>query len=167
VKFYEGQKDFSKIFLKSKKDADTSAAMRCAHTLKGNAGNIGAKGVQQAAAELEEACKNKANATQTQELLARVVLELEPVIASLATMIESSISRAKQSTAINPEEFQKKLHLLKSLLEESDGDALDCLTEVLEQAQSGPMAFQLKQVMRDIENYDFDQALENLKLVQL
>ena len=167
VKFYEGQKDFSSIFLKSQKDQDASAAIRYAHTLKGNAGNIGAKGIQQAAAELEEACKNNASATQTQELLSRVALELEPVIASLATMIESSASSAKQSATINPEEFQKKLHLLKSLLEESDGDALDCLTEVLEQAQSGPMAFQLKRVMKDIENYDFDQALENLKLVQL
>lgn len=166
-KFYQGQKDFSDTFIQALNDKDDSAAMRCAHTLKGNAGNIGAKGVQLAAAELEGACKNHASPAQIQEFLAKVALELEPVITSLEAMIGNAVSKKERHIAINPEEFQRKLHLLKSLLEDSDGEAVDCLNDILEQAHSDPIALELKQVMKSIENYDFDQALENLKRVQL
>ena len=166
-KFYEGQKDFSDTFIQALNDKDDSAAMRCAHTLKGNAGNIGAKGVQLAAAELEAACRNQETQSQIQELLAKVVLELGPVISSLQSLIGSAVSKKERGIAINPEEFQKKLDLLKFLLEESDGDAVDCLNDILEQTHSDPIALELKQVMKSIENYDFDQALENLKRVQL
>ncbi|HAT38711.1 hypothetical protein [Polynucleobacter necessarius] len=83
-------------------------------------------------------------------------------------MIASTAGESTQRGAINPAEFQSKLHLLKSsLLEESDRDAVDCLNEILEQAHADPIALQLKQVMKSIENYDFDQALENFKQVQL
>jgi hypothetical protein len=56
---------------------------------------------------------------------------------------------------------------LQRLLEENDGDAGDCLNHILEQVQGSPVSLQLKQVLKHIENYDFDIALENLKLVKI
>lgn len=166
-KFYEGQKDFAEMFRVAQKDADTSAAMRCAHTLKGNAGNIGAKGVQKAAAELEEACKNNVSLAKIQKLLSKVVVELHPVIVSLGSMIDSSVKDTKKFAPIDLDDIRQKINLLKSLLEDSDGDAHECLNGILEQAHSETTTLQLKQVLKNIENYDYDLALENLKLVKI
>ena len=167
TKFYQGQKDFAQVFSLALKDADADAAMRCAHTLKGNAGNIGAKGVQVVAGDLEEACKNRVGDSQIQDLLAQVVLELEPVISSLAALEGSTMSGSSPTLSFDPEQIQQKLDALKRLLEENDGDAGDCLVDILEQVQGSPASLQLKQVLKHIENYDFDIALENLKLVQI
>lgn len=167
TKFYEGQKDFFGTFSLALKDVDADAAMRCAHTLKGNAGNIGAKAVQDVAGDLEQACKNRVSDSQIQDLLAQVLLELDPVISSLALLEGNRKSESSQPLSFDPEQIQQKLDTLQRLLEENDGDAGDCLGEILEQVQGSPASLQLKQVLRHIENYDFDIALENLKLVQI
>lgn len=167
TKFYEGQKDFFGTFSLALKDVDADAAMRCAHTLKGNAGNIGAKAVQDVAGDLEQACKNRVSDSQIQDLLAQVLLELDPVISSLALLEGNGKSESSQPLSFDPEQIQQKLDTLQRLLEENDGDAGDCLGEILEQVQGSPASLQLKQVLRHIENYDFDIALENLKLVQI
>lgn len=167
TKFYQGQKDFAQVFSLALKDADADAAMRCAHTLKGNAGNIGAKGVQAVAGDLEEACKNRVGDSQIQDLLAQVLLELDPVVSSLAVLEGNAVSRSSQILSFDREQIQQKLDTLQRLLEENDGDAGDCLNDILEQVQGSPVSLQLKQVLKHIENYDFDIALENLKLVQI
>lgn len=53
--FAQSQADFGSRFEAALSDTDPQAALRCAHSLKGSAGNIGAKGVAAAAAELEAA----------------------------------------------------------------------------------------------------------------
>ncbi|BDT77328.1 hypothetical protein PKF023_11310 [Polynucleobacter yangtzensis] len=166
-KFYEGQKDFAEMFKAAQTDTDTNAAMRCAHTLKGNAGNIGAKGVQKAAAELEEACRNNDSLAKIQKLLSKVVVELQPVIVSLGSMIDSSVKDTKKLAPIDLDEIRQKINLLKSLLEDSDGDAHECLNVILEQVHSEPATLQLRQVLKNIENYDYDLALDNLKLFKI
>lgn len=166
-KFYQGQKNFSSAFLLAQKDDDADAAMRCAHTLKGNAGNIGAKGVQRVAGELEEACKNHEAGVQIQNLLAQLLIELRPVIESLATLEGNGINSAPQGASLDTEQLKNKLDTLRLLLEDSDGDAGDCLNDILEQVQASPVALELKQILRHIENFDFDIALENLKQVQV
>jgi two-component system sensor histidine kinase/response regulator len=166
-KFYQGQKDFANTFLASLEDADRDAAMRCAHTLKGNAGNIGAKGMQRKAADLEEACKHEESPSQIQALFEKVLLELNPVIMGLAAFHESAVNTSTHAATFNPEFIQSKLAALKSLLEDSDGEAVDCLSDLLDQVQGTPIALQLKQVLKDIENFDFDIALEKLSLVQV
>lgn len=166
-RFYHGQKDFSNAFMLAQGDADVDSAMRCAHTLKGNAGNIGAKGVQQAAGELEEACKNHAKEAQIQVLLTQVLMELEPVIDGLAKLESNKADNYSLVASFDVEQVKKKLETLRLLLEDSDGDAGDCLSEVLEQVQGSSTALELKQVLRSIENFDFDIALEGLKKVQI
>ena len=77
------------------------------------------------------------------------------------------MSGSSPPLSFDPEQIQQKLDALKRLLEENDGDAGDCLVDILEQVQGSPASLQLKQVLKHIENYDFDIALENLKLVQI
>ena len=166
-KFYQGQKDFASAFLTAQADADPDAAMRCAHTLKGNAGNIGAKGVQQAAGALEDACKRQLAPSEIQDLYQKVLLELNPVLMGLSALDAAAANASSQVACLDSEAIKAKIEALKSLLEESDGEAVDCLNDILEQVQGTPWALQLKQVLKDIDNFDFDAALEKLKLVQV
>lgn len=88
-KFRDSERDFEQHFHAAlADDKDPQAATRAAHSLKGVAGTIGARGVQEAAHSLEIACSE---GTETiDEFLAAVVAELQPVIAGLEEL-ESSI----------------------------------------------------------------------------
>ncbi len=67
------------------KDTDPQAAQRCAHSLKGSAGNIGAKAVTAAAAELEQACR-EGDPPERQTLLCKnTIRELEVVLTGIAS----------------------------------------------------------------------------------
>lgn len=165
-KFYQGQKDFSEQFLAAQLDADANAATRCAHTLKGNAGNIGAKGVQLAAGALEEACTTHAAEARIQELLAKVLLELDPVISSLASLQDDLIDPASQQPSYDIVQIQLELDKLKGLLEDNDADAIECLSGILESVQGNSIRQELKHVLSHVENYDFDAALDFLKQIK-
>ncbi len=82
--FSQAQADFGTRFEAALKDTDPQVAQRCAHSLKGSAGNIGAKAVAAAAAELEAACREGAPPEQRTLLRINVVRELAVVLAGLA-----------------------------------------------------------------------------------
>src|SRR6185503_13879339 len=69
---------------------DHALAERVAHTLKGVAGNIGATGVQSAAAALERAIRDRSHADEVERVRQRVGLVLEP----LATGIRATLGTA-------------------------------------------------------------------------
>jgi DNA-binding response OmpR family regulator/HPt (histidine-containing phosphotransfer) domain-containing protein len=86
LKFHDGQKDFAEQFALARADHHPETDTRIAHDLKSNAGNIGAKGVQLAAAKLEVACMEQAPAQQIDDRLQAVLKELSPVIAALEAL---------------------------------------------------------------------------------
>ena len=57
LRFRDRQRDFSGRFASALADDDPEACIRLAHSLKGVAGNIGARHIQQAAGALETACR--------------------------------------------------------------------------------------------------------------
>ncbi|MBM5575296.1 hypothetical protein GKO28_14765 [Deefgea sp. CFH1-16] len=71
--------------------------MRCAHSLKGMAVNLGARQIQQLAGELEQACIEQQSNEQIAKQLAIVVDALQPVLIGLrqlqATQQESELIR--------------------------------------------------------------------------
>ncbi len=83
LRFAQAAERFSDDFALAQKSTDLTAATRSAHTLKGMAANLGIKGVQQAAGELEDACAKNAVPAQIDLLLDRVVQSLLPVQAGL------------------------------------------------------------------------------------
>jgi len=171
VKFRDSQGDFGTLFAAARVDADPTAAARAAHTLKGTAGNIGAKGVQAAAAELEHAYLVDANSDQIDALLATALAELQPVIAGLQAVGAPATGTASPAASdANPQQTARVLSALDrltALLKDSDADAADVLGELIEQLDGSALVIKLKPVATAIENFDFDAALEILKAVKV
>jgi HPt (histidine-containing phosphotransfer) domain-containing protein len=165
VKFRDSQGKFAELFAAAQKDADPVAPARAAHTLKGTAGNIGAKGVQAAAGELEHACNEKAPPERIKELLQQALDELAPVIAGLAQVGAGETEIAAKAPAIPEAELKTVLDKLRALLEDSDSEAGDVLGDLLDTLGNAPLAKQLKPVAIAIEGFDFDLALEKLSAI--
>ena len=81
--FSDSQGDFKQDFRAAQQDDDPNASTRLAHTLKGNAANIGAAGVAKAARQLEIACEKGGRGKEITEPLQQVAAELEPLLAGL------------------------------------------------------------------------------------
>jgi CheY-like chemotaxis protein len=161
-KFRDSQGNFAELFAAARLDADPVAPTRCAHTLKGTAGNIGAKGVQAAAAELEHACQEGKPAEEIDALLQKALAELTPVIDGLSKVGASGTAPVVVAPAMPEAELNAALAKLKHLLEESDSEAGDLLSDLLDKLKGTPLATKLKPVAAAIEGFDFDAALERL-----
>jgi len=165
IKFRDSQGNFADLFAAAQKDADPVAPARAAHTLKGTAGNIGAKGVQAAAGELEHACNEKAPKKEIAKLLKKALAELAPVIEGLQRVgADDTAARASppKSAGVPDAELARALDKLKGLLEDSDSEAGDLLNDLLDKLAGTPMAGVLKPVAAAIDAFDFDAALEKL-----
>jgi two-component system sensor histidine kinase/response regulator len=165
VKFRDSQGQFADLFATARMDPDPTACTRAAHTLKGTAGNIGAKGVQAAAGELEQACKEGRPVTEIETLLSKALGELEPVIAVLQNVGAVSTAALPTETAavIPAAELKAELANLESLLEDSDSEAGDKLGVLIERLSGSALAQSLRPVADAVEGFDFDAALALLK----
>jgi CheY-like chemotaxis protein len=163
IKFRDSQGGFAQLFAAALKDSDPVAPARAAHTLKGTAGSIGARSVQAAAGDLEDACNAKAPAERLQELLQRALQELEPVIAGLQ-QVGAAQAAPQAKPAIDDAELQRSLKTLLALVEDSDSEAGDLLGDLLTKLAGSPMLDKLKPVAGALEDYDFDAALDALRL---
>jgi two-component system sensor histidine kinase/response regulator len=162
IKFRVSQGPFAELFAAAQQDSDPVAPARAAHTLKGTAGNIGARGVQAAAEQLEQACAEGAPAEQIVELLQRTLAELAPVIEGLQAVGAGETAAASSSATVDMAKLQAGMAQLKGLLEDSDATAGDLVEELAAQAKGSPMATVLKKVAASIAGFDFDEALEIL-----
>lgn len=86
VKFVAAQVQFEQRFTAAQAKGDAETATREAHTLKSTAAYIGARGIQEAALHLEQACKSGREAREINELLTELLGELNPVIARLKNL---------------------------------------------------------------------------------
>ncbi|WP_341674770.1 response regulator [Niveibacterium sp. SC-1] len=167
-KFHAGQHDFAAAFAAARIDADSSAAKRLAHTLKGTAGNIGAEEVATAAERLEQACEPGIDPAMVDAALTPVLHALAPVLASLAAWVAANAEapedagRDATNAEIDPT-LRQGLQELARLLEESDVAAADLTDELLAQAGKTPPSRQLQRVAHALADFDFDEAMAALR----
>jgi CheY-like chemotaxis protein len=148
-------------------EADPQATARYAHTLKGTAGNIGAHGVQIAAAELELACERSAPLAELEHALAKVSLALGPVLAGIARLKPSLvISPSGQSAAFDSAGIAL-LDQLEAMLARSDARAADLGAQLAVALQGSGQGSHLKKALGHLEQYDFDAALEEVRSIRL
>jgi two-component system sensor histidine kinase/response regulator len=98
-------------------------AERLAHTLKGASGTIGATGVQQLAAQLEDAIKQDRPREELEAHLAAIRVPLE----TLVTQIDQKLPAEKEPLAVqvNTEQLTPICAQLIELLREGDSEAAD------------------------------------------
>jgi HPt (histidine-containing phosphotransfer) domain-containing protein len=108
---------------------DVALAERLAHTLKGVAGNIGAKTVQNAAGALEKLIRERAGSVEVNAAIGHVTLALDPLVAQLQTAFSSRKADARVETPaappMNPEQTRGAAAQLLKLLSDFDSAALD------------------------------------------
>jgi PAS domain S-box-containing protein len=163
-KFYEGQRGFANVFQAALDGNDAAETLRLAHTLKGLAGNIGAKGVQEAAWQLELACRDGLAEAAIESCLVHTLAELEIVLGGLASI--ERLAPPTVTPGMGAAELQAGLETLARYLAEGNGDATELIEELIGKAAFGPLASLLRAVGHHVENFDFDRALEVLREAQ-
>jgi signal transduction histidine kinase/DNA-binding response OmpR family regulator/HPt (histidine-containing phosphotransfer) domain-containing protein len=166
--FLESQTDFEQQFNLARENADASAPMRLAHTIKGTAGNIGAKAVQDAAYMLEQACLQHQDSHTINNLLQIVLQELKPVLEGIKQNLqpEEDNAVAAQTSDKDSARVQMLLRRLLALLEDNDSEACEALEELLPLVEDTELETPLKLAAEDIAIYEFDLALEKLQAIQ-
>ena len=141
---------------------DPEQAIQVAHTLKGLAGNIGAKKLLAAANELEQALHNGLDCQlplkQTLEELPRVLDDIALVVQQNEAVTSQRASQLAQDANLQPYWVR-----LAELVADNDAHAGDLIQEVL---QRWPELHQLTtvcQLKQALEQYDFDRAAECLQ----
>jgi len=161
-KFLDGQQDFVAQFVQSLDGGDATAPERLAHTLKGVAGNIGARSVQAAAQELELACQQHSPRDVLERLLASVLVELDPLLAALRALGASDPGGASAvPPAPAPSATDAPLGRLRTLLADSDSEAADLWEAQLPQFK-GALPDHWRRIANGIGNLDLEAALSAL-----
>ena len=166
IKFRDAQVDFVEQFRRAQASDDKEAATRTAHTLKGVAGNIGAKGVQQAAQALELACKEHVAAEEIEVLLVDTVSVLQPVLTALEVLDQAQVEASSEAGTLDMEQFAGLVDKLRTLLEDDDTDAAEVIDELDALPGIAVYSGTLKQLSRAVSDYDFDQALVELEKLE-
>ncbi|MBF0462477.1 MAG: response regulator [Magnetococcales bacterium] len=157
---------------------DMALAERLAHTLKGVAGNVGATGVQQVAAELEKRLREQQPQSAIDAALSAMEQALVPFLTALTCALNPSLPAAETpavptvappSTADAEKERAEGLAVLEQLeklLRDDDSEAMEWLDShwpVLQSAfASGPLAAMAKL----IHAFDLEGALPALQAVR-
>jgi two-component system sensor histidine kinase/response regulator len=108
---------------------DAAVAERLAHTLKGVAGNIGAKPIQAAAGSLEKLLREKANGAALDAATQQVSCALEPIVTRLCAALNSPPSEQPAQAAVpvpvDAAKTREAAAALNGLLSEFDSSAAD------------------------------------------
>jgi len=161
LKFRDQQGDFAQLFAQARAGTDSTAAQRCAHTLRGTAATIGAKGVQAAAEALEQACRQRASDAQIDALLQQVLAALDPVIAGLRALGELAEPDSRSPTAAPVKVDAKQLAALRAqlieLMERGDPEATDFCEQHQDVLRAAYPA-QWKAIWSKVSSFDYDAA---------
>ncbi|SFX29855.1 response regulator [Marinospirillum alkaliphilum] len=163
-RFAKNQQDFGEQLKAAQTSGDQPLAERLVHTLKGVAGNIGATGIQQQAAELEQLLRKgqKAAAAPIQQNLLDQLQQLLDGLASWVSARQPAASPADlppEQAGEAGERVQQYLPELRQQLQDYDAAASSRVDELL----SGPLSSIdrqcLEQVAEQLVGYDFEAAL--------
>jgi HPt (histidine-containing phosphotransfer) domain-containing protein len=134
---------------------DIKLAHRLAHTLKGNAGQIGKAGLQLAATSVEQALKEGENLV-SKEQLKTLETELNIVLNELAPLLNNETATLPQSSmSATGKEARGLIEKLEPLLESGNTACLDLVNDLRKIPECEWLAQQ-------IEDFDFEAALSTL-----
>jgi two-component system sensor histidine kinase/response regulator len=142
---------------------DTALAERLAHTLKGVAGNIGAKAVQNAAGALEKFIRERGRAEEMPSAMRPLEVALNPLVTELKTALNSTAREVASQTSpagvVDARYARELAAQLAKLLREFDPGAADFI-----EANQGTLkalfsAESWEQLTKQAQVYAFEQCL--------
>jgi two-component system, sensor histidine kinase and response regulator len=140
---------------------EVALAERLAHTLKGVAGNIGAKGVQATAGAVETLIREKAAAAELEAARKRAEAVLEPLVRQLRVALAATANEAAISTVavtVDAAKSREAATRLNTLLAEFDPGAVDFLEENRALLQPLFAADNWVQLEKSVQAYSFAEA---------
>jgi HPt (histidine-containing phosphotransfer) domain-containing protein len=172
TKFREGQSGVVQAVRAARQAGDTELAVRLAHTLKGVAGNIGAKVLFAAANDLEQALKNDPEA-DIEPLLAGIDVQLEPLLSAIAALDNQGATDSEASSVSGSAEaesgaagevdyaaLEPLLKNLDALLQRSNTKASAVVEEMKPLLSGTEGEAVLAAIAKAIGDYDFDAAID-------
>ena len=123
-RFGEQQGEFAVAYRAACATADSEAAARLAHTVKGVAGNLGLTAIQQAAARLESASRSPVEPVEQEQALQAVEAALAPFLAQLETVLQETESALAPSRDQPP--VAVLVDALRERLRQDDPEAMEC-----------------------------------------
>lgn len=166
-KFSDAYSQWSATSLYDK--GQTSELKHTYHTLKGLAGNLGATEIQQIANELEkQAAKDMTRILEVDmQTMDRAIQDfLEAVHVLLQINKDEAVSETRADNLYNASEIDDILMTLSHLIEDYDTVAVDQLRTLDYQKFPDAISEQLKKANEAVQNFDFDEALTRIKLIQ-
>lgn len=174
LKFFDSNKSFVNNIKEAFKANDEKLALRLVHTIKGVAGNIGANEVQLTSVELERKLINN-DFSDLNDVLKEYSLTLDVVLDSISDYKKTVKEKEalKQSdlldndAVIDKEKFKPFIVALKSLLADSDMDAVSKIEEINKLPGVRRYGEQLSAISEALNNYDFDEGLKYCLALEL
>jgi two-component system sensor histidine kinase/response regulator len=127
--FAEQQRSAAEQISAALTQGDAALAERLAHTIKGVAGNLGAKAIQSAAGALEKLIRAKAAAAELESAQQQLLIALAPVIAQLQESLNSPApetpAQVSAPSAVDPAQSREAAAQLLKLLVDFDPGASD------------------------------------------
>jgi two-component system, sensor histidine kinase and response regulator len=133
-------------------------AERCAHTLRGVAGTIGAHTLAARAEQLEMAIRLGLERARIEAEILATEAALLPLLAGLQDYLENSAPLEQAPAGLAAGDLKILIEHLRALLRSDDAAAIDCL-RTYEHAFRGALGSQFDAVQRAVNGYDFDGAL--------
>jgi HPt (histidine-containing phosphotransfer) domain-containing protein len=139
---------------------DRKTAERIAHTARGVSGNIGALAVQHAAERVERAI---GSGSEDEAMIAELESALDLMVGRIAAAVGVPEAEAPGSApSIDPDKIKPLLVRLAGLLEVSDGEVLEVVSEE-EPAVRSVLGSDFAALEKAVNSFDFEVALERLR----
>jgi two-component system sensor histidine kinase/response regulator len=137
---------------------DIESATRLAHTLKGVAGNLGAAGVQHAAASVETLLRNRSPADATREALEQLAGVLDPLLVRLHAAFDMGTTAAAATPAVSATHTRAVAAQLAKLLADFDTSAVTFAEENQASLRPAFDAATWEQFLRKTQEFAFADA---------
>ena len=163
-RFCEGQKDTACKVSEALFSKDPLLAERLAHTLKGVAGNIGAKDVRDAAEKVEQAI-NLRETDGIDGLIDAMNDCIEKTIVQLHAAIEMEMQRTAvlEKTSDSRQPFERIKAKLLMLAENNDGELVDYLGSVRDDLLAVCDHEKIHEIEKALNGFDFSLVSEKVK----
>ncbi|WP_096086607.1 response regulator [Agaribacterium haliotis] len=163
LRFADNYRHMAKNLSDKLQNNEQAEAERYVHSLKSNAGSIGASALQQQAERVEQAYKNQQFDTSTLKLeqeLKAVLTELAEFTAKESDSAQQhNIKNAKNTVQVSAD-FINKWQQLGELLANYDSEAQSVFMHIKDELSNGIKSDQLQTLSQHIDNWDFEAAFK-------